>query len=568
MNLRRTADFPPATHEENEVLCGRIQRGDLDAENELVERNLAFVIKLLNEEFSWLDEDLRENCVMVGCSALLVAARRFDPKLGNHYSTYASWWIKQAMRREVGNFSRTIRTPIHLGQQQAQVKKKTFALQGRLGRKPTIEEICEETGFDKEHILRIYAIPWTIDLDKPLSEDSPENTVAGTVPDQTTPRADQLAMIRDEYHANVARLLNMIRFARVVSSSETAERNEVMFCQRYGLDGWGPPKTLEEVGDLHNLTRERVRQLNAIVFHKARTSWAKKLEGPALIESEEQLIWVIEQIIHAGEMLAVLDGALPLDYGIVSAKPERERKMVAAPTPKRRGRKSKILINGVRTRTAMRLIPHLVETLVQPKGIEPEELLTSPDYSEHRQALVRCLTLDLGEPLATFVEIFPGDELEVFQSLTDPTTKIDGVVQELIEALRANYSITMWSTVLELWERQNAVLHGKQQDELRAWRDKTKLKVRSVKEAVETAAMPDPDRHAFLAFHHMNGETDLSSDDGRSIARELGIKQRELPFRLKQVWSVLPPDRLSGYTLSRFQAEKEDLIFADLLLGE
>jgi len=200
-----------------------------------------------------------------GNIGLMKAVDYFDPTKGAKFSTYGSWWIKQAIKRAVANQSRTIRIPIHLRDRIAHFWRTHSQLHNEFGREPTDEEIADEMGLPLNRIKKMRrAMLSTISLDAQLGDDD-SSTVSEVVADERSSTAYQNLDQRTR-SALVRELLDRLN-----------DRELTILRQRFGLEG-GAEKTLEEVGQTFNLTRERIRQVQNIALHKLR-KWIEQREA-------------------------------------------------------------------------------------------------------------------------------------------------------------------------------------------------------------------------------------------------------------------------------------------------
>jgi len=252
--LRDIAKVPLLTPDEEQELARRVQAGDAAAERRLTEANLRLVVRVarryLHRGLSLLD------LIEEGNLGLLHAVRKFQPGRGTRFSTYAVWWIRQAVTRALANQARTIRLPVHVELLLGQYAKKKNALIQELGRAPTTEEIAKAMGqpLDEiEHLERVSERP--VSLDSPVGPDA-SSTLQDVVKD-ADPLPGGLA----------ATLQAREDLAGLLEDLPDQERTVVSL--RFGLSG-EPPLTLEAIGKRLGVTRERVRQVEGAALQRLR----------------------------------------------------------------------------------------------------------------------------------------------------------------------------------------------------------------------------------------------------------------------------------------------------------
>jgi RNA polymerase primary sigma factor len=253
--LREIGQTPLLTPQEEIELARRIKRGDRRAREQMIKANLRLVVKIARdyENFGLPLLDL----INEGNIGLMKGVERFDPKKGAKLSTYAAWWIKQAIKRALANQSKTIRLPVHVVDKLFHLRRAAAKLEETFGREPTDEELAGELDYPVARVrqLRRAAIRPT-SLEAPIGDDE-TNRVADVVKDENadTPY-EQL-----EEKANSALVHEMV---------ETLDsREQAILRQRFGLDG-DDRKTLEEIGEQFGVTRERIRQIEEIALKKLR----------------------------------------------------------------------------------------------------------------------------------------------------------------------------------------------------------------------------------------------------------------------------------------------------------
>jgi RNA polymerase primary sigma factor len=251
--LRSIGRVDLLTAEQEVALAKRIERGDMGAKRHMVEANLRLVVSIakgyLGRGLSFLD------LIQEGSLGLIRAVEKFDYRRGYKFSTYATWWIRQAVTRAIADKARTIRIPVHMVEKLARVTQVERALVQRLGREPRPAEIAAELGMqvkDVREILRLAQMP--ISLEKPVGDDE-ESELGDFVAD---------ASVEEPFDAATGNLQRE-DVQRVLDSLPERERQVLEL--RYGLTG-GEPLTLEEVGRAFGVTRERVRQIENNTLRK------------------------------------------------------------------------------------------------------------------------------------------------------------------------------------------------------------------------------------------------------------------------------------------------------------
>ncbi|HKI69361.1 MAG TPA: sigma-70 family RNA polymerase sigma factor [Verrucomicrobiae bacterium] len=254
--IQETRRYPLLSREdETELAIKYKEEGDMAAGRRLVTANLRLVVKIAHD-YDGLGLPLLD-LINEGNMGLMKAVERFDPSKGGKLSTYGSWWIKQSIKRALANQSKTIRLPVHLVDKISKMRRAAMHLQEELGREPSDDELGEELGISASRVsqMRTAAIR-PASLDAPIGDED-SNNFAEVVQDENaeTPY-EQL-----EEKTVTGMLQDMVK--------ELDPREASILRYRFGLDG-GPEKTLEEVGQKFNVTRERVRQIQNIALRKLR----------------------------------------------------------------------------------------------------------------------------------------------------------------------------------------------------------------------------------------------------------------------------------------------------------
>ncbi len=265
MYLKDIGKIPLLTPERETYLAERIAEGDEVAKNELVEANLRLVVsiakKYVGKGMYFLD------LIQEGNLGLIKAVEKFDHTKGYKFSTYATWWIRQAITRAIADQARTIRIPVHMVETIHRVSRTSRQLLQEYGREPTIDEIAEKLGMSPEKVREIMKTAQDpVSLETPIGEED-DSHLGDFIPDDSTPtpaEAVSYQLLREQLN----KVLHTL-----------TPREEMVIKLRFGLDD-GRTRTLEEVGKEFNITRERIRQIEAKALRKLRhQSRSKILKG-------------------------------------------------------------------------------------------------------------------------------------------------------------------------------------------------------------------------------------------------------------------------------------------------
>ena len=254
--LRSIGRVPLLNAAEEVSLAKRIERGDMSAKQHMVEANLRLVVSIakgyVGRGLTFLD------LIQEGSLGLIRAVEKFDHRRGYKFSTYATWWIRQAVSRALADKARTIRIPVHMVERLNKLISAERQLIQQLGREPTAEEIAKELECEVREVrdvLRLAQQP--ISLEKPMGEED-DSALADFVEDVSAESPFEIA----------SEALRRENIGRVLASLPRREREVLEL--RYGIVG-GRARTLEEVGRAFNITRERVRQIENRTLKKLQT---------------------------------------------------------------------------------------------------------------------------------------------------------------------------------------------------------------------------------------------------------------------------------------------------------
>ena len=260
MYLREIGQYPLLNGDQEKTLAQRIVAGDDEARGILARSNLRLVVSIAKKYVNRSPDLTLLDLIQEGNLGLFKAVDKFDWTKGYKFSTYATWWIRQAITRALADQSRTIRIPVHMVETMAKYKQKIRELSQHLGRDPLPEEIAAEMGIEVEKVYNIQKISQdTVSLESPVGEDDDERSTLGSFiaddtissPDMDSSRrilSEQMLSILDELSPKERKILEM----------------------RNGLTDEGICFTLEEVGREFGVTRERIRQIEAKALERIR----------------------------------------------------------------------------------------------------------------------------------------------------------------------------------------------------------------------------------------------------------------------------------------------------------
>lgn len=264
MYLKEIGKIPLLSTDEEIELAKRMEKGDEEARKKLAEANLRLVVSIakryVGRGMQFLD------LIQEGNLGLIKAVEKFDYRKGYKFSTYATWWIRQAITRAIADQARTIRIPVHMVETINRLIRTSRQMVQELGREPTPEELARKLDMPAERVREIKKISQDpVSLETPIGEEEDSHLGDFIQDDNVMIPADQAAFT--------------LLHEQLMESLETlTEREQQVLRLRFGLDD-GRPRTLEEVGRVFHVTRERIRQIEAKALRKLRhPSRSKKLK--------------------------------------------------------------------------------------------------------------------------------------------------------------------------------------------------------------------------------------------------------------------------------------------------
>ena len=256
MYLKEISKTPLLSGLEEKELAKRIERGDKEARRKLIQANLRLVVSIAKRYINRSHHLNVLDLIQEGNIGLSRAVEKFDYRRGFKFSTYATWWIRQAITRALADQSRTIRIPVHMVEKISKYTQVKRRLIQELGREPLAEETAAEMGVDVDEIRYIQKISQdVVSLESPVGEDDEDSVLSDFIQDEHSLTPAQ----------QVARSLLRDRVQEILI--DLNEREQKILKMRFGLDD-GIMHTLEEVGKVFGVTRERIRQIEAKALEK------------------------------------------------------------------------------------------------------------------------------------------------------------------------------------------------------------------------------------------------------------------------------------------------------------
>ena len=260
--LHEIGSIPLLTAEQEVEIAKRIESGDVQARDQLISANLRLVVSIAKR---YLGRGLSvEDLIQNGNIGLMKAVEKFDYTKGYKFSTYATWWIRQAITRSMADQGRLVRIPVHMNEKIFKYARAKKDFLQNFGFEPSNRDVADQLGWRVEDVERVSSIVTNpTSLDASIGEDE-DSSLGDFVPDENAADADTI--ITNYELTEILRTL----------MGPLTEREKGVLVYRFGLDG-AAPLTLEEVGEIYGVTRERIRQLEAKAIRKIRYSRKRRL---------------------------------------------------------------------------------------------------------------------------------------------------------------------------------------------------------------------------------------------------------------------------------------------------
>jgi RNA polymerase primary sigma factor len=251
--LNEAGRWPLLTADEEVELAKRIERGDQEAKERMINSNLRLVVSIA-KRYQGHDLHLLD-LIQEGIIGLIRAVEKFDWRRGFKFSTYATWWIRQAVQRGVANKSRTIRIPVHIVEREQKISRAERELATQLGRQPSEQEVAKRAKLPLKQVREVRQVARAVtSLDKPIGSENEGSFGELVASDRETPEEEVTYSLQEK------------ALRRAVADLPEREREIVKL--RYGLNGDHDPKSLEAIGRELGLTRERVRQIETAALER------------------------------------------------------------------------------------------------------------------------------------------------------------------------------------------------------------------------------------------------------------------------------------------------------------
>ncbi len=258
MYLKEIGQIPFVTAEEEKELARKIEKGDEEAKKKLARANLRLVVSIAKKYVGRSPNLTLLDLIQEGNIGLFRAVEKFDWRKGYKFSTYATWWIRQAITRALADQARTIRIPVHMVETLSKYSQVKRRLLQDLGREPLAEEIAAEMGIETDKVHHLQKVSQeTVSLETPVGEDEEDSILAEFIEDEKVVAPS----------VEAARTLLKERLKEILV--DLTPREQKILAMRFGLDD-GITHTLEEVGSEFGVTRERIRQIEAKALERIR----------------------------------------------------------------------------------------------------------------------------------------------------------------------------------------------------------------------------------------------------------------------------------------------------------